>query len=80
MGAIWGRDAGGNRLVAAPGFRDAGNNGRLGALSAVGNEGSVWSASANGTNGVFLRFLMNTAQSGYSSSRAFGFQLRCLSE
>ncbi len=65
--------------VPAPGFRDAGNMGNPGALGYVGNEGSVWSASANGTYGVWLRFVMNAAQPSYSNNRAYGFQLRCLS-
>ena len=59
----------------APGFR----NNTSGALNNVGNEGSVWSASANGTNGVYLRFVMNAAQPGNSNNRANGFLLRCLS-
>ncbi|WP_294596607.1 hypothetical protein [uncultured Rikenella sp.] len=46
----------------------------------VGNEGSVWSASANGAYGVYLRFVMNAAQPSSSSTRANGFLLRCLSE
>lgn len=66
--------------VPAPGFRDAGNMGNPGALGYVGNEGSVWSAATNGTNGVYLRFVVNAAQPSYSSNRANGFPLRCLSE
>ncbi|WP_300856954.1 hypothetical protein [uncultured Rikenella sp.] len=46
----------------------------------VGNEGSVWSASTNDTYGVYLRFVTNATQSGYSSYRGHCFQLRCLSE
>ena len=65
-----------HEIVPAPGFR----RNASGALGDVGNEGSVWSASANGTNGVSLRFVVNAAQPGYSSARAHGFQLRCLSE
>ncbi|WP_294600581.1 hypothetical protein [uncultured Rikenella sp.] len=60
----------------APGFRYD----TSGALYYVGNEGSVWSASASGTYGVCLRFVMNAAQPGHSNRRANGFQLRCLSE
>ena len=60
----------------APGFRSNAS----GALDAVGNEGSVWSAAANGTNGVYLRFVVNAAQPSYSYGRASGYQLRCLSE
>ena len=70
----------GGQALPAPGFRDSGSNGYFGALSHVGNEGSVWSASANGTLGVYLRFVMTAAQPTYSSYRANGFQLRCLSE
>ncbi|WP_297829674.1 hypothetical protein [uncultured Rikenella sp.] len=48
-------------------------------LNNVGNEGSVWSAATNGTNGVYLRFVVNAAQPGNSNNRANGFPLRCLS-
>ncbi|WP_294593636.1 hypothetical protein [uncultured Rikenella sp.] len=60
----------------APGYRLC----ISGALSHVGYEGSVWSASTLGAYGVSLRFVMNAAQPGYSDNRANGFQLRCLSE
>ena len=60
----------------APGFR----RDDTGALLSVGNEGSVWSAAANGTYGVYLRFVVNAARPSNSDSRAYGFPLRCLSE
>ncbi|WP_300729162.1 hypothetical protein [uncultured Rikenella sp.] len=46
----------------------------------TGNEGSVWSASPNGTNGVYLRFVMNAIQPSHLNYRAGAIPLRCLSE
>ncbi|WP_297829665.1 hypothetical protein [uncultured Rikenella sp.] len=60
----------------APGFRFD----TSGALHNVGSEGSVWSASTNGTNGVYLRFVMNATQPAFTLGHGYGFQLRCLSE
>ena len=60
----------------APGFRFD----TSGTLYDVGGEGSVWSASAYGTSGVYLRFLMNAAQPAFTLGHGYGFQLRCLSE
>ncbi|WP_294600767.1 hypothetical protein [uncultured Rikenella sp.] len=60
----------------APGFRDL----NTGALSYVGNEGSVWSASADGIYSVRVRFLTNAVQPDYARYRGHGLQLRCLSE
>ncbi len=64
----------------APGYRDAGNNGRLGALAHVGNYGFGYSSSVSGSTGVYLNFDVAHLYPSYASSRAFGFQLRCLSE
>ena len=66
--------------VPAPGFRDAGNNGRLGALTYVGYDGYSWSSSFSGTSGVFLGFYTQYLSPSYVSSRGHGLQLRCLSE
>ena len=60
----------------APGFRYYNS----GALISVGGEGSVWSAAANGTASVYLRFVVNAAQPNHLIGRVYGFQLRCLSE
>ena len=60
----------------APGYRSYAS----GALNYVGYEGSVWSASALGAYGVYLRFVMGTTQPGNPDGRSHGFQLRCLSE
>ncbi len=60
----------------APGYRIS----TSGALNSVGSEGSVWSASADGTSGVYLRSVLNAAQPSNSTYRAYGFPLRCLSE
>ncbi|WP_294598378.1 hypothetical protein [uncultured Rikenella sp.] len=64
----------------APGFRDAGNYGRLGDLSYVGNSGFSWSFATSGIYGLYL----NSYTAGLNPSniygRGYGFQLRCLSE
>ncbi|WP_294592787.1 hypothetical protein [uncultured Rikenella sp.] len=60
----------------APGYR----NYTLGALSGVGNEGSVWSASASGIGGLDLYFHITGLYLNSSNGRGYGFQLRCLSE
>ena len=64
----------------APGFRDAGNNGRLGALTGVGHYGYSWSSSFSGTSGVFLYFYSQYLNPSHAGLRAGGLQLRCLSE
>ena len=53
-----------------------------GALSSLGNEGTVWSASteANGAEGWRLTFLTTSMNPQSAHSCAFGFLLRCLSE
>ena len=63
---------------AAPGFRRRDS----GALSSLGNEGTVWSASteANGAEGWRLTFLTTSMNPQSAHSCAFGFLLRCLSE
>ncbi len=63
----------------APGFRDGGNNGRLGDLGNVGREGNSWSASINDINGIYLLFDMQRLHIS-PVNRSNGFQLRCLSE
>ena len=64
----------------APGYRDAGNEGCFGALVTTGTVGSVWSASTDSEGGIYLDFNMNYFYSGRAHNRAYGFQLRCLSE
>ncbi|WP_300829532.1 hypothetical protein [uncultured Rikenella sp.] len=66
--------------IPAPGYRDAGNNGRLGALANVGNSGYSWSSSFSGTSGVFLYFYTQTLYPSNVYYRGRGLQLRCLSE
>ena len=63
----------------APGFRDAGNFGRLGDLVYVGHHGFSYSSSVSGSNGVYLGFDVTWLGPSSASSRAYGFQLRCLS-
>ncbi|WP_300829104.1 hypothetical protein [uncultured Rikenella sp.] len=64
----------------APGFRDAGENGRLGALMGVGNDGNSWSVSATKGSSLTMYFYLHGLYSGYANLRAYGFPLRCLSE
>ena len=64
----------------APGFRDAGNHGRLGAPVGSGNYGYNWSSSFSGTSGVFLNFGTQHLYTSFSDYRGHGHQLRCLSE
>ncbi|WP_300829258.1 hypothetical protein [uncultured Rikenella sp.] len=54
-------------MYPAPGFRRH----TSGSLAGVGDEGSAWLAAAGETTGV---------QSTWEHNRAYGFQLRCLSE
>ena len=63
----------------APGFRDAGVNGRSGALMFVGDSGYGWSSAFSGTGGVFLSFDAQGLNPGSAYYRAGGRQLRCLS-
>ncbi|WP_294598091.1 hypothetical protein, partial [uncultured Rikenella sp.] len=64
----------------APGYRDPGNNGRLGGLMDVGYGGYSWSSAVSGTNGVFLSFNAQYLNPSNVSNRGRGLQLRCLSE
>ncbi len=60
----------------APGFRDS----YSGDPVYVGGYGFSYSSSGNGNNGVYLDFHMTGLNPSHTSSRAYGFQLRCLSE
>ncbi|WP_300730516.1 hypothetical protein [uncultured Rikenella sp.] len=64
----------------APGFRDAGNNGRSGALCLVGEGGYIWSSTAVEPTGMDLNFHSHYLDPYHTSNRGYGFQLRCLSE
>ncbi|WP_300829605.1 hypothetical protein [uncultured Rikenella sp.] len=70
----------GGQALPAPGFRDAGNNGRFGALAYVGHGGFSYSSSVSGSNGVYLHFYVTGLNPGSASDRGYGLQLRCLSE
>ncbi|WP_300646475.1 hypothetical protein [uncultured Rikenella sp.] len=61
----------------APGLRGR-TSGKLD--GSVGNEGSVWSASANDEYWIYLHFYMTILNPKGSLNRAAGFPLRCLSE
>ncbi len=64
----------------APGYRDAGNYGRLGDMNGVGNGGYSWASTVSGTNSMNLDFHVAQLYPSYVGSRGRGFQLRCLSE
>ncbi len=46
----------------------------------VGNYGYSWSSTASGPNGIYLYFCAAWIDSSFAYPRAYGFQLRCLSE
>ncbi len=60
----------------APGYRHR----DTGALSAGGLDGYSWSSAVSGTVGVFLHFYTQYLNPSNAGLRAYGFQLRCLSE
>ncbi|WP_294599792.1 hypothetical protein [uncultured Rikenella sp.] len=60
----------------APGYRGAGS----GVSDGVGNYGYSWSSAVSGTYGVFLYFYTQYLSPSYAHTRAYGRQLRCLSE
>ncbi|WP_297623436.1 hypothetical protein [uncultured Rikenella sp.] len=64
----------------APGFRDSGSNGRLGAPGNIGREGNSWSSAINNTNAIYFLFDMQRLHYSRTDNRGHGFQLRCLSE
>ena len=60
----------------APGFRERANGG----LNNVGNNGFSYSSSVSGSNGVYLNFNVTNLNPSNANSRAYGLQLRCLSD
>ncbi|WP_294599226.1 hypothetical protein [uncultured Rikenella sp.] len=52
----------------------------MGALNLAGGHGASWASTANGTNGFYLYFHPTILNPGRMIYRAYGFQLRCLSE
>ncbi len=60
----------------APGFRERNNGG----LVDVGSHGYCWSASVSSIYGRFLWFGTQGLGSCHAHGRAYGLQLRCLSE
>ncbi|WP_297627737.1 hypothetical protein [uncultured Rikenella sp.] len=64
----------------APGFRDAGDYGRLGGVVNVGGSGYSWSVATNSIHSIFLAFDPPYLYPGYAYFRGLGLQLRCLSE
>ena len=60
----------------APGRR----NSYSGAPVSVGHDGFSYSSSVSGNSGVYLGFYVTGLVPSSSNGRAYGFQLRCLSE
>ena len=60
----------------APGYRSR----DTGALNGVGSNGYSWASTVSGTNGMYLGFDVTWLHPSNAGSRAYGFQLRCLSE
>ncbi len=60
----------------APGYRYP-NEGTLGA---IGSNGYSWASTVSGTNGMYLNFGVAWLYPSRANYRAYGFQLRCLSE
>ncbi|WP_297625101.1 hypothetical protein [uncultured Rikenella sp.] len=46
----------------------------------VGRDGYSWSATVSGADGMNLNFHIPWLVPNHASNRAYGFQLRCLSE
>ena len=71
----------GEESGAAPGYRDSGEQNRFGDMNGVGNNGYSWSAATRGIYGQDLLFKVTWLYPSFANdSRAYGFQLRCLSE
>ncbi|WP_304708501.1 hypothetical protein [uncultured Rikenella sp.] len=49
-------------------------------MAVVGSQGYNWSSTISNTNGMLLEFRAQFLITSYAIYRAFGFQLRCLSE
>ena len=49
-------------------------------MGGYGNYGYSWSSTVGDINGLYLGFLATGLFSTYANSRAYSFQLRCLSE
>ncbi|WP_294600559.1 hypothetical protein [uncultured Rikenella sp.] len=52
----------------------------MGALMGVGSFGYSLSSQVNAINGVWLEFRPTLLEPSFTFSRAYGLQLRCLSE
>jgi len=60
----------------APGFRGYGE----GALGSVSSNGYSWASTVSDINSMYLGFHVTWLNLSSTYYRAFGFQLRCLSE
>ncbi|WP_294601039.1 hypothetical protein [uncultured Rikenella sp.] len=63
-------------MYPAPGYRHR----DTGALGSGDSGGYNWSSTVSGINGVHLHFGVAWLVPSNANDRAFGFQLRCLSE
>ena len=72
----WGR----RPCECAPGYRGAGEKSSLGDLVSVAGGGFNWSSAASGIYGSYLLSYVSNLNPSNSNARAYGFQLRCLSE
>ncbi|WP_299456647.1 hypothetical protein [uncultured Rikenella sp.] len=63
-------------IIPAPGFREKSN----GELVSIDNGGFSYSSSVGGNHGMSLNFSVTYLYPSSSDYRAYGFQLRCLSE
>ncbi|WP_297831496.1 hypothetical protein [uncultured Rikenella sp.] len=52
----------------------------MGDLTDIGNYGYSWSSTISGANSQKLRFYVTGLTPSHAGNRAYGFQLRCLSE
>ncbi|WP_304736315.1 hypothetical protein [uncultured Rikenella sp.] len=64
----------------APGSRDSGYDKQGGELRQCGNSGISRSSATSSINGIYLLFSTSSLKVSNPSHRAYGFQLRCLSE
>ncbi|WP_294600444.1 hypothetical protein [uncultured Rikenella sp.] len=69
-----------NGTRSAPGYRDYGRTGYEGIIRRGGYSGYSWSSATGGIGGLDLNFYSQSLTASRSDSRAYGFQLRCLSE
>ncbi|WP_300829596.1 hypothetical protein [uncultured Rikenella sp.] len=71
-------------MRSAPGYRNFGRGGGEGIARNIGNSGFSWSSTSYDSDdhypGMYLNFSVTYLNPSHASNRAYGFQLRCLSE